>query len=621
MKKIILFLLILGTTAQAQDFKFPVDTLLKSGPIDNRINILILGDGFTEAEMPKFIEEANKFKTKFLRSPAYARCQNYFNFFAVKTPSKQSGATNLGRSPDFNNKQGIHQGQPIETKDTFFGSAFGTSDVHRLVGPTEDKYPIVAKVIAYSFPASDLTMMIVNTPWYGGAGGSFSVYTLSPSAMDVAIHEIGHTFTYLADEYWISLNFSGERINRTAVNNSDKVKWKNWLEIEKIGIYNHVGSDAKGWYKPANGTCLMENLGLDYCAVCREAVTYTVLSLIDPIETLSPTNTDKVIVRSKPEVIEIGLLQPNPKTLKTEWRIDGKLIETKKSKIEIQANQISNKTGSKLTVTVFDTTAFIRTENPEIDIKHTRTWDLEVEKSNFTAKLATSSNISTICNGETVKLTANNCGGTLSWSTGEKVAVIEVKPNKTTTYVLNCLIGNKTDTAQTTVKVNPLPSALASNTGAYFEGATLELIGTGGGTYEWRGPANFNSTEASPKIFQAKLTNAGIYYLTVTKDNCIASTETTVFINRILAVNPTSKSDETIIYPNPIETSFKIDLSAFKRNQSAIIEIFDLTGKSVLKQERIEKIPEVNIQNLPSGSYLLKLSIEKKQLVYKLVKI
>ena len=195
---LILLLSMIGLVGHAQ--KFPVDTLAKTGPVNKRLNVVILGDGFTAAEMPKFIVEANNFMNYFLSYAPYNKYKDYFNFYAIKTPSNENGATNLGKAPDFDNKAFPYKDQPIETKDTYYGCAFGTSNIHRLVFPS--KFSVATNVIANNFASSDLTVMISNTPWYGGSGGLFATYTLAPSALDIAVHEIGHSFSNLADEYW-----------------------------------------------------------------------------------------------------------------------------------------------------------------------------------------------------------------------------------------------------------------------------------------------------------------------------------------------------------------------------------------------------------------------------------
>lgn len=108
---ITLFIICIGATAFSQHYQ--VDTLYKKGPLDNRINIVVLGDGFTEEQMPKFADEAKKFADFFLGYSPYDGYRDYFNFFAIRTPSKESGVTNPGTAPD------AYKDQPVEKKILF----------------------------------------------------------------------------------------------------------------------------------------------------------------------------------------------------------------------------------------------------------------------------------------------------------------------------------------------------------------------------------------------------------------------------------------------------------------------------------------------------------------------
>jgi hypothetical protein len=260
--------------------QYQVDTLYKTGALDNRINVVILGDGFTQQELPKFATEAKKFADFFLGYDPYVHYRNYFNFFAIRTPSVESGVTNPGTAPD------AYKDQPVETKNTFFGCSFGTA-IHRLV--EVKKHDVLQNLLATQFPMYDLVVVLVNTPFYGGSGGSISVHTLHNQSNTIGVHEIGHTFSHLNDEYWAGPGYGWEAANMTQESSAVRVRWKNWLNELGIGIYKHgdIG-DAALWHKPANGTCLMEYLNQEFCAVCREATVETLLKQVNPIEAAVP---------------------------------------------------------------------------------------------------------------------------------------------------------------------------------------------------------------------------------------------------------------------------------------------------------------------------------------------
>lgn len=81
-----------------------------------------------------------------------------------------------------------------------------------------------------------------------------------------------------------------------------------------------------------------------------------------------------------------------------------------------------------------------------------------------------------------------------------------------------------------TYTINPLIVS-ASNTGAYCSGATLQLYGSGTGTYNWTGPNGFTSTLQNPTLPNITTANAGVYTLSVNNNGCIGTASTTVVVN------------------------------------------------------------------------------------------
>ena len=84
-------LLLASLYAHAQ--KFEVDTLQYTGDINQRINLVLLGDGYQEFELPQFVVDANKFVDYFFSVSPYSEYQSFFNVFAIKVPSNESGAS------------------------------------------------------------------------------------------------------------------------------------------------------------------------------------------------------------------------------------------------------------------------------------------------------------------------------------------------------------------------------------------------------------------------------------------------------------------------------------------------------------------------------------------------
>jgi hypothetical protein len=545
---LLLYLCLLSPLCWAQ--KFPVDTLRKAGPLNNRINVVILGDGFTKSELPAFTQAAQKFVDFFLGYSPYNSYKNYFNFFSIQIPSNQSGATNSGTAPD------RYPNQPVETKDTYFGSSFGTSNIHRLVAIRN--YQAFTNVMATNFPSYDLAIMIVNSPWYGGSGGNPSTFTLHELANLIAMHEIGHTFSSLTDEYWAGTVYAREAVNMTRISDPAKIIWKNWLNQLNIGINPHSGaSDAGNWYKPTVQNCLMEQLDKSFCAVCREATANRILNVVKPVENVFPQSGSQVAVNDQPVTFRIDLLKPEPNTMRIDWRLNNQLVKRDSELLTLSSDQLLNPVNT-LSASIIDTTQFIRLQSHRSS--HTYTFQWTLVKGTVSSPFSLSASKSSVCAGEVVTLTALNCPGTVTWSTNTEASSLTVSPSQSTTYSAVCsLSGASSQTAAVGLQVFALPTASASNTGPYLEGQPLQLSAQGGKTYNWLGPDNFQSTEQNPVIQAVKLSQAGSYTVTVTNESgCSSTAQTQVQVNRVLGIT-NLPTDAIQLFPNPSKGRVQAD--------------------------------------------------------------
>ncbi|HWV31801.1 MAG TPA: M64 family metallopeptidase [Dyadobacter sp.] len=569
---------------------YQVDTLYKTGPLDNRINVVILGDGFTQQELPKFATEAKNFADFFLGYDPYLHYRNYFNFFAIRTPSAESGVTNPGTAPD------AYKDQPVGVKNTFFGSSFGSS-IHRLV--TISKYDVLYGLLANQFPMYDLVVVLVNTPFYGGSGGSISVHTLHTQANTIGVHEIGHTFSHLNDEYWAGPGYGWEAPNMTKESSPALVKWKNWLNQSGISIYKHGETgDAALWHKPANGTCLMEYLNQEFCAVCREATVETLLKQVNPVENAEPV-AGSVVTVNDPQIFKVGLLAPSPNTLQVQWTVNGELLSAKGAQLTLTPDQAPD--GAVLAASVFDTTAVSRYDGARADRTRKLEWTLKSATPNVFRAIASKD---TICIGEEVTITAYGCRGTLSWTGEATGASIKVKPGQTTTYSAFCKVeGAATQTIEVPIHVMPLPNATAANGGPYVVGGTIELTATGGVGYLWSGPRSFTSTLSHVFLHDAVLDHAGIYEVTVTDVNgCSKAAQTEVKIDPILLVPATPEAVVTLS-PNPARDFLSVET---RLGGTSTIKFYDQAGREVLAKS-FEKKTDIKL-NVTAGIYLYRFT-------------
>lgn len=340
-----------GPSLMAQHFE--VDTLLYQGSRDQHINIVILGDGYTQEQMSDFVRDANSFKDYIVSKAPFSNYRNYFNVFIIKTPSLESGVKHPHTADDCHS---AHPAVPVEDPDNFFGSTFDAYGIHRLLVPMN--YAVLASVMAHNFPDYDQAFVLANSPYYGGSGGHFATASVDYSSNEVALHELGHSLAGLADEYWAGEQYAMEKPNMTRNSNPATNKWKNWLTSETgVGIYPYGDHP---WYKPANATCEMEMLNQSYCKVCTQAIVERIHEMVNPLKGYYPTSETKTM--GKAEYFTLDLIKPIPNTLKTTWLLNGMPIGHNVDSVLINPSALTDGINN-ISVTVVDTSEMIRVDH------------------------------------------------------------------------------------------------------------------------------------------------------------------------------------------------------------------------------------------------------------------
>jgi len=331
------------------------DTLILNCPSSHCLNIVILGDGYTASEMDKFVDDAETVTNRLFEEPPFENYKNYFNVFLVRVASQESGIKHGGTAddcpdPDFH---------PVSNPNNYFGTRFDVGGIHRLVVPANNG--LVVSTLATTFPNYDIVMILGNTPFYGGSGGSFATTTMHTSATLIAIHELGHSFSGLADEYYAGAQFMNERPNLTQDNNPGTIKWNSWLTPETgIGIHPHTGDDT--WFKPTHHNCMMEQLNKPFCEVCSETTTYKILQLVSPIVNKTPAAEEVTIYGNS--TFSLDLLLPVPNTLQIQWELNGNFLPDEDSSLELDAGLLEPGLNI-LAANVTDLTTLIRKNPPE----------------------------------------------------------------------------------------------------------------------------------------------------------------------------------------------------------------------------------------------------------------
>jgi hypothetical protein len=352
MKIIILSLTFLLFTLATHAQRFEVDTLSMTGKIDQRINMVFLGDGYREHQLDKFITDVQWMMDALFAKSPYSRYRDYFNCFAIKVPSVVEGAAN----------------DPDSLINNYFGSTFNYAGIWRLVVPTRSN--LISQVLANNFPEYDQVFMIVNDTRYGGSGGWISTSTVHTNGPEICIHELGHSFAGLSDEYWAGQVYARENVNMTQETDPSKVKWKNWLNFSSTGIFPHEESPT--WYRP-HDNCEMRYLNRQFCPVCKEQTVSRILDLTSPVLDFAPSSENPVMLSDT--VFKVHLLPPSPNTLKTWWELNRNEIATNTDSINLPLTSLAAGE-NKLTCFVIDTTSFIRNPTHSTAHLHKITWEI-----------------------------------------------------------------------------------------------------------------------------------------------------------------------------------------------------------------------------------------------------
>jgi hypothetical protein len=251
--------------------------IVSSGDPHTSVDIAFVAEGYTLAEMGKFISDVIRISDILFAEAPFNHYKNKFNIWAVEAVSEESGTDIPG--------EGIY-------KNTAVNSSFYTFDVARYLTTLDIKS---VNDFAATVPHDNIVVLI-NSDRYGG-GGVYNYYTgttvdnsLSPK---VFIHEFGHAFAGLADEYYTSdvayedfypPNVEPWEPNITTLVNFD-VKWEKLITkntpvptpekepyMDKTGLFEGGGYSAKGIYRPEFDCRMKSNGPKGYCTVCRNAI-------------------------------------------------------------------------------------------------------------------------------------------------------------------------------------------------------------------------------------------------------------------------------------------------------------------------------------------------------------
>ena len=311
-------------------------TVLDNGASSNRVDMIFVGDGYQDFEIETtYAGHVDNTLGAFFNpgiSP-FPRYQNFFNAHRVNVISNESGADD-----------------PVNNifVDTALDASYNMGGIDRcLYFSTSKANNAVTNALTGTNIDIDMRLGSVNSEKYGGCGGQWAVWSAGNSAaLDIAIHEVGHSFANLADEYFYSGDTwgGGEPGEVNVTSDPALGKWDRWLgytdpdsDIGVIDYYEGARYYDFGLYRPSDNS-MMRALGRPFDAISRERFIDEIYEEVDPLDdwqSEGPTYTSG-------DVLWVDSVDPS--VINVEWFVDGVSVGLLGESVTVDSLGLSNGT-------------------------------------------------------------------------------------------------------------------------------------------------------------------------------------------------------------------------------------------------------------------------------------
>ncbi len=279
----------------------------EQGPSSNRVDVAVMGEAFKLEEQNRFDDMAKQVPKIWSKHKVLGEYYTYHNFIRVNLASMDGHIDAYGREYST-----ILDGKIIGRDAPWV--TVNNRRAHEMLG---------------QLPEHDgLAIVFVKAEGTHGTGGS-GIGVIPGRAGDVVVHEWGHAFANLGDEYTTFTFNRGAVSTRPNISNKPdpkRVPWAHWIKAKApgIGVYRGGAGRIKGAWKPVASGCAMEK-GQQFCRVCREALVLRIYSLVDPIDKCKPEahkTADKKTLKldAKGGVnFEVTIMKPLTHGLEVKW--------------------------------------------------------------------------------------------------------------------------------------------------------------------------------------------------------------------------------------------------------------------------------------------------------------
>lgn len=240
----------------------PYDVLHHANDTSHCIHIAFVAEGYTEDEMDHYLRDCQKAIGSLFNHEPFKSLQDRFQIIALKSVSQESGTSEPSRGIWKNTVLGSHF-------DTFYSDRYLTTlhlkRLHDVLAGTPYEHVII----------------LVNTEHYGG-GGIYNSYNLSYTGgsqfLPVVVHEFGHSFGGLGDEYTygnddpIYFDDTEPWEPNLTTKATAFIKWDNLIKAGKAGLIEGGGYQEKGVWRGCENCRMRTNEEPEFCAVCKQAL-------------------------------------------------------------------------------------------------------------------------------------------------------------------------------------------------------------------------------------------------------------------------------------------------------------------------------------------------------------
>lgn len=348
-----------------------VDIIQETGSVENRIAIVMLGDGYTQSQLGTYAMNTMDVWQYVIQDEPFTTYQFYFNVYRVNVVSQESGVDN----------------DPIRgiTRDTALDMGYWCRNTARALCINHAK----AQQYAAQAPKVDQLVALANSDTYGGTAWA-DVVTMAGRNIrspETLVHELGHSLGSLADEYVVvSGQYGGTEpfaVNTSMYTSTGmlqaQVKWYRWLGEPSpdgglVGTYEGANNGDTRIYRPSENS-VMRTLGKRFNSPGREALVMAMYRHVRPIDSSTPITATLM----PDDTITVTPLQPIGHDLTVTWRVNGTIITAVQDHYQLHLADLVLNDQAIVTVEVTDPTSFVRDEAFRTAfMRETRQWTVTV---------------------------------------------------------------------------------------------------------------------------------------------------------------------------------------------------------------------------------------------------